>query len=108
DWLPRVLCNRLEGAPAAFRELERKRKTRERTTYPLRQLARTTQQNFWEIKLAERPKSFWYPYSTLRNVAVLEELCSKADVNLLEVPCCVLESWARMAKCCFVSTRIAR
>ncbi len=85
DWLPRVLCNRLEGAPAAFRELERKRKTRERTTYPLRQLARTTQQNFWEIKLAERPKSFWYPYSTLRNVAVLEELCSKADVNLLEL-----------------------
>ena len=85
DWLPRVVCDRLEGAPAAFRELERKRKARARSTYPLRQLARTTNQNFWEIKVAKRPKSFWYPYSTLRNVAVLEELCSKAGVNLLEL-----------------------
>ena len=84
-WLPRVLSNRLEGAPAAFRELESERKTRERTKYSLRQLARTTERNFWEIKLAERPKSFWYPYSTLRNVAVLEELCSKAGLNLLEL-----------------------
>ena len=84
-WLPRVLSSHLEGAPAAFRELESERKTRERTKYSLRQLARTTERNFWEIKLAERPKSFWYPYSTLRNVAVLEELCSKADVNLLEL-----------------------
>jgi len=84
-WLPRVLSNHLEGAPAAFRELESERKTRERTKYSLRQLARTTERNFWEIKLAERPKSFWYPYSTLRNVAVLEELCSKAGLNLLEL-----------------------
>jgi len=84
-WLPRVLSNRLEGAPAAFREPESKRKTRESTKYSLRQLARTTERNFWEIKLAERPKSFWYPYSTLRNVGVLEELCSKAGLNLLEL-----------------------
>jgi tRNA (mo5U34)-methyltransferase len=85
DWLPRVVGNRIERAPAAFRELERKRKTCERTKYPLRQLAKTTERNFREIKLAERPKSFWYPYSTLRNVAVLEELCSQANVNLLEL-----------------------
>ena len=85
DWLPRVLSNRSEGAPAGFRELGRKRKTRERNKYPLRQLARTTERNFLEIKLAERPKSFWYPHSTLRSVAILEELCSRADVNLLEL-----------------------
>lgn len=85
DWLPRVVSNRIERDPAAFREPARKRKTCERTKYPLRQLARTTERNFWEIKLAERPKSFWYPYSTLRNVAVLEELCSEAHVNLLEL-----------------------
>jgi tRNA (mo5U34)-methyltransferase len=85
DWLPRVVGNRTERAPAAFRELERKRKTCERTKYSLGQLARATERNFREIKLAERPKSFWYPYSTLRNVAVLEELCSKAHVNLLEL-----------------------
>ena len=44
-------------------------------TLSLRELAIATEQNLWEIKLAHRPKSFWYPYSTLHNVAVLEKLC---------------------------------
>lgn len=78
NWFPRAVY-RMEHAPAAFQEPKRERKT------PLRQLATTTERNFWEIKLAEHPKSFWYPYSTLRNVAVLEELCSKAHFNFLEL-----------------------
>lgn len=52
---------------------------------PLHELAVTTEQNFWEIKLAQRPKSFWYPYSTLRNVAVLEKLSATAGLDLLEL-----------------------
>jgi hypothetical protein len=54
-------------------------------TLSLRELAIATEQNLWEIKLAHRPKSFWYPYSTLPNVPVLEELSSMAQVNLLEL-----------------------
>ena len=52
---------------------------------PLHELAVATEQNLWEIKLAHRPKSFWYPYSTLRNVAVLEKLSVKAGLDLLEL-----------------------
>lgn len=56
----------------------------------LHELAVATEQQLWEIKLAHHPKSFWYPYATLRNVSVLEKLCAAAGVNLLEVcrgPC---------------------
>jgi len=51
----------------------------------LHELAIATEQDLWEIKLAHRPKSFWYPYSTLHNVAVLEKLCAAAGFNLLEL-----------------------
>ena len=54
-------------------------------TLSLHELAIATEQNLWEIKLAHRPKSFWYPYSTLHNVAVLEKLCAAAGVHLLEL-----------------------
>ncbi len=54
-------------------------------TLSLRELAIATEQNLWETKLAHRPKSFWYPYSTLHNVPVLEQLCSIAQVNLVEL-----------------------
>ena len=54
-------------------------------TSSLHELAVATEQNLWEIKLAHRPKSFWYPYSTLRNVAVLEKLSTKAGLDLLEL-----------------------
>ena len=51
----------------------------------LHELAIAIEQELWEIKLAHRPKSFWYPYSTLHNVAVLEKLCAAAGFNLLEL-----------------------
>ena len=54
-------------------------------TLSLHQLALATEQNLWEIKLAYRPKSFWYPYSTLHNVAVLEKLSATAGLNLLDL-----------------------
>jgi hypothetical protein len=43
------------------------------------------QQRLWEIKLAHRPKSFWYPYRTLWSVGVLERLSADAGLNLLQV-----------------------
>jgi len=54
-------------------------------TSSLHELAVATEQNLWEIKLAHRPKSFWYPYSTLRNVAVLEKLSTTAGLHLLDL-----------------------
>ena len=54
-------------------------------TSSLPELAIATEQNLWEIKLAHRPKSFWYPYSTLHNVAVLEKLSDTAGLHLLEL-----------------------
>ena len=43
------------------------------------------EQRLWEIKLAHRPKSFWYPYPTLWNVGLLERLATDAGLNLLQV-----------------------
>jgi tRNA (mo5U34)-methyltransferase len=54
-------------------------------TSSLHELAIATEQNLWEIKLAHRPKSFWYPYSTLHNVAVLEKLSATAGLVLLDL-----------------------
>ena len=84
DWIPRAVCNRVERGPAAFREAERERSCK-RTKSPLCRLAIAAEGNFWEIKLAHRPESFWYPYHTLRNVGVLERLMAKAGLNLFKL-----------------------
>jgi 2-polyprenyl-3-methyl-5-hydroxy-6-metoxy-1,4-benzoquinol methylase len=81
NWLPRAVCNRIERGPAASRKPRRDRKTCERTKSPLRQLATTTERNFWEIKAAHRPESFWYPYHTLQNVGVLEQLLASTGLD---------------------------
>jgi tRNA (mo5U34)-methyltransferase len=54
-------------------------------TASLHDLAMATERKLWETKLAHRPKSFWYPYSTLHNVAVLEQLSDTAGFHLLEL-----------------------
>ncbi len=54
-------------------------------TSSLHDLAIATEQNLWEIKLAHRPKSFWYPYSTLHNVALLEKLSATAGLHLIDL-----------------------
>ncbi len=51
----------------------------------LNDLATATEENLWNIKLNHCPKSFWYPYSTLRNVALLEKLSEMAGLQLLDL-----------------------
>jgi len=85
DCLPHVARNRTQRGAAAFLDPKRQRKTCERTKSPLRQLAMTTERNFWEIKLAHRPQSFWYPYPTLRNLGVLEQLLERATLDFLQL-----------------------
>ena len=83
--LPRAFCNFIGRGAAAFRKAGRKRGTCEHTRSPLRQLATATERNFWEIKLARRPESFWYPYHTLQNVGVLEQLLAGTGLDFFEL-----------------------
>jgi tRNA (mo5U34)-methyltransferase len=59
--------------------------TSEPRTTPLVDLAISTEQRLWEIKLAHRPKSFWYPYSILNHVRFLERLSANVDLNFLQL-----------------------
>jgi tRNA (mo5U34)-methyltransferase len=43
------------------------------------------EQRLWKIKLAHRPKSFWYPYSVLNHVGLLEQLSANVGLNLLQL-----------------------
>ena len=45
----------------------------------------TKEQELWKTKLAHRPRSFWYPYATLRNLPVLERLLARGGLDLLEL-----------------------
>ena len=54
-------------------------------TSSLHDLVIATEQLFWKMKLAHRPKSFWYPYPTLHNVTILEKLSATAGLQLLEL-----------------------
>jgi len=54
-------------------------------TSSLNDLAIVTEKDLWGVKLAHHPKSFWYPYSTLRNVALLEKLAEMAGFQLLDL-----------------------
>jgi tRNA (mo5U34)-methyltransferase len=56
-----------------------------RRTSPLRELVLTKEQALWKTKLACRPKPFWYPYATLRNIFVVERLLAKVGLDLLEL-----------------------
>ena len=51
----------------------------------LNDLAVETEADLWAIKLSHHPKPFWYPYSTLRNVALLETLSAMANCQLLDI-----------------------
>ena len=59
-------------------------KTR-RISSPLYEAALVTEQTLWTVKLAQRPKSFWYPYPTLRNLKPIEQLLIGSGLNLLEL-----------------------
>jgi tRNA (mo5U34)-methyltransferase len=51
----------------------------------LQKFVLTKEQELWKTKLAHRPKSFWYPYETLRNLPVLERLLARDGLDLLEL-----------------------
>ncbi len=51
----------------------------------LTDLAKQYEKLLWEIKLAHRPESFWYPYGTLRNIPVLEQLLATVELDLLQL-----------------------
>jgi len=85
DWFQPAACNRAQRGTAAFTDAGGQRKTCEPSKSPLRQVATKTERNFWEIKLAHRPKSFWYPYLTLRNVGALERLLASAGLDLMQL-----------------------
>ena len=54
-------------------------------TSSLRELALAKEQELWKTKLAHRPKPFWYPYATLRNLSVLEQLLATGGLDLMEL-----------------------
>jgi 2-polyprenyl-3-methyl-5-hydroxy-6-metoxy-1,4-benzoquinol methylase len=54
-------------------------------TSSLQEIIPIVEKELWKVKLANRAKSFWYPYAILRNVIVLERLLRNAGVNLLEL-----------------------
>jgi tRNA (mo5U34)-methyltransferase len=85
DCFPRAGSDRARRSPTPFLDAGRQRKSCERTKPPLREIATKTEQNFWRIKLAHRPESFWYPYHTLRNVGVLEQLLASAGLDLMQL-----------------------
>lgn len=62
-----------------------KNKANQQRKASLCDLALATEQSLWKIKLAHRAESFWYPYSTLSNVAIVEELAVMAQLDLLEL-----------------------
>jgi len=37
--------------------------------------------SLWEIKLAHRAKSFWYPYPTLQNIPILARLLAPVGLD---------------------------
>ncbi len=54
-------------------------------TLSLRKLVLTQEQELWKTKLAHRPKEFWYPYATLRNIPMLERLLAGVGLDLLKL-----------------------
>jgi len=57
----------------------------QRRTSPLWELILTREQELLKTKLAHRPKEFWYPYATLRNIPVLERLLAGVGLDLLKL-----------------------
>jgi tRNA (mo5U34)-methyltransferase len=54
-------------------------------TSKLADLADATGRSLWETKLASRVESFWYPYQTLPHIRTLEQVCTMAGLDLLQV-----------------------
>ena len=77
--------SRASDGKAGSNGASHERTSYQRKTPSLREMAITAEQSLWKIKLAHRAKAFWYPYATLRNVAVLERLSAMAELDLLQL-----------------------
>ena len=88
DWL-RVRMQKIDSAVAkhtsATRKANRKQNSKGRPKSPLCQAALATERTLWTVKLAQRPKSFWYPYPTMGNVGVLERLMASTGLDLVQL-----------------------
>jgi len=78
------------GSAVAKHKLARRRANREKSSKqrrisPLYQAALATERTLWTVKLAQRPKSFWYPYPTLRNLKPIEQLLTGSGFNMLDL-----------------------
>ncbi len=73
-------------AECTYRRWKGKRtKTSKQPKSPLYQAALTTERSLWAVKLGQRPKSFWYPYPTLRNLKPLDQLLAQNGFDLLKL-----------------------
>jgi tRNA (mo5U34)-methyltransferase len=64
------------------RKTNPKQSGRRHPKLPLYQSALETERTLWTVKLAQRPKSFWYPYPTLRNFKPLAQLLVASGFDL--------------------------
>jgi 2-polyprenyl-3-methyl-5-hydroxy-6-metoxy-1,4-benzoquinol methylase len=80
---PTATQKQSEHDPTPYSQGKGKSTSEERRS--LTDLAKQYEKLLWETKLAHRSKSFWYPYRTLPNIAVLEQLSTMAGRDLLQV-----------------------
>jgi SAM-dependent methyltransferase len=83
---------RMRGAAAGLswrkiapRRAKSEKRPPQRQKSPLYQVALATEQELWNVKLAHRPRSFWYPYPTLKNLKPLEQLLAPIGFDMLEL-----------------------
>jgi len=69
----------------ASRKANREKSTNRSTKSALYQAALATERALWTVKLAQRPESFWYPYTTLRNLKPIDQLLIESGFNLSEL-----------------------
>jgi tRNA (mo5U34)-methyltransferase len=79
------MASALAKHTSARRKANRSKSKTLRTRSTFYEAALATQRTLWTVKLAERPKSFWYPYPTLRNLKPIEQLLIGNGLNLLDL-----------------------
>ena len=80
---PTATQKQSEHDPTPYSQGKGKSTSEERRS--LTDLAKQYEKLLWETKLAHRSKSFWYPYGTLKNIQVLEELLATVELDLLQL-----------------------
>jgi len=79
------MASALAKHTSARRKANRSKSKTRRTSSTFYEAALATQRTLWTVKLAQRPKSFWYPYPTLRNLKPIEQLLIGNGLNLLDL-----------------------